>query len=813
MPAIFKLVNEKRTTADLPLEEKSLMASHILISYRGAEKAAETVTRSRVEGQKLAEDLLVKLKAGAKFETLAKENSDEPNAKNSAGKLSAPIKLNGDYVPAFTGGALALSKKGEYSNVVETPFGFHVIRADDFTQAKYQQIFISTEPDPWQETGLNGEQFERADVQFDNFLQPTVSIKFNTEGAKLFEEITARNVNKPVAIFVGGTLISSPNVNEKISGGNAVISGRFTVEEAQDLARDLNTGAIPAPVVLSGQYTIGATLGEQALKQSMKAGVVGLIILAIFMVLYYRLPGLVAIVALGLYTTILVFLIKSELPLPVSLAIAVLIFVSIIYQILKSKEDGWEKFVTFVLACFVLFFVTFLLSNAIVLTLAGVAGVILSIGMAVDANILIFERTKEEIRSGRPLSSAIDVGFDRAWSSIRDSNFSSLITCAILFYFGTSIIQGFAFNLAAGILISMFTAITITKTLLNAVMHTRLSEKLWLWGVSSTTQGADHKTFHIIEKTKTWFICSGAILTVSLLALITFGLKFGIDFQGGTLLDLQFSKPVTVEELKTELKNIQDAFNVDAGSGKTAATSGESLTSSKKPLELANGRIVPSGENQYLLNVEHIDNETHDKILESLGVKFGAVTENRFTTIGPVVGETLKKKAVLAVIVAMVMIVLYIAFAFRKVPKRVSPWKFGVCAIVALLHDVLIPIGVFAVFRFEVDALFITAVLTVLGFSVHDTIVVFDRIRENLKYQERDESFAHVANKSVSQTMARSINTSLTVTITLAALLVLGSPSIFNFILVLLIGIVVGTYSSIFIASPLLVLWQKKSQQ
>ena len=173
------------------------------------------------------------------------------------------------------------------------------------------------------------------------------------------------------------------------------------------------------------------------------------------------------------------------MPLPYALGIAILVFIAIIYQILRSREGGWEKLITFILACFVLFFVTFLLSNAITLTLAGVAGVILSIGMAVDANILIFERTKEELRSGRPLSSAVDVGFDRAWSSIRDSNFSSLITCGILFYFGTSIIQGFAFNLAAGILISMFTAITITKTLLNAIMHTKLSEKLWIWGLNT----------------------------------------------------------------------------------------------------------------------------------------------------------------------------------------------------------------------------------------------------------------------------------------------------------------------------------------
>ena len=278
-------------------------------------------------------------------------------------------------------------------------------------------------------------------------------------------------------------------------------------------------------------------------------------------------------------------------------------------------------------------------------------------------------------------------------------------------------------------------------------------------------------------------------------------------------MDLNFDKAASIEEIKSELKNIQDALNIDAAGEKTSSPAKETLESAKEAIDLENAKIVSAGENHYLINTEHIDNATHEMILEKLQKRFGQITENRFTTIGPVVGETLKSRAVMAVIVAMIMIVLYIAFAFRKVPKKVSPWKFGICAIVALAHDVIIPVGIFAIFRFEVDALFITAILTVLGFSVHDTIVVFDRIRENLKFQQRDESFAQITNKSMTQTMTSSINTSLTTLITLTALLLLGSASIFNFILVLVIGIVVGTYSSIFIASPLLVLWQERERQ
>ncbi|MBI4994220.1 protein translocase subunit SecF [Candidatus Peregrinibacteria bacterium] len=805
-------VDDKRNTADFEAKDKTLLANHILISYRNALDAPDTVLRSKEEAQKLAEEISGKLKKGADFAAIVKESSDDPKTNKSDGVILSPIKQGEEgYGEAFNAAALELTHAGEFSEIVETEYGFHIIRADNFSQVKMSQLLFSSAPDPWIETGLNGEHFEHASVTFDQLMNPTVAIQFDDEGAKLFEEITARNVNKPLAIFVGGNLISAPNVNEKISGGKAVITGKFRPEDAQDLARDLNTGAIPAPVILTGQYTIGATLGEEALKTSLKAGVIGLIILALFMIFYYRLPGLVATIALGIYTSILLFMLKSQMPLPFALGIAILIFIAIIYQILRSREGGWEKLITFILACFILFFVTFLLNNAVTLTLAGVAGVILSIGMAVDANILIFERTKEELRTGRPLSSAVDVGFDRAWSSIRDSNFSSLITCGILFYFGTSIIQGFAFNLAAGILISMFTAITITKTLLNAIMHTRLSEKLWIWGLERGV--SENKTYNIIGKSRVWFTLSGTLVGISLLALVVFGLKLGIDFNGGTLLDLTFEKQVSSEEIKFELKNIQDDLNKSGPSSKSTSAKGETLESGKKLLELSLSRVVQSGENQFILNMEHIDNATHDKIIENFQKRFGNLTENRFTTIGPVVGETLKRRAVVAVIIAMIMIVLYIAFAFRKVPQKVSPWKFGICAVIALMHDVLIPVGVFAIFRLEVDALFITAILTVLGFSVHDTIVVFDRIRENLKYQQRDESFSHLANKSMTQTMARSINTSLTTLITLMALLLLGSASIFNFILVLVIGIVVGTYSSIFLASPLLVLWQKKEQQ
>lgn len=777
-------VIEKKEVEKEETKAKEVEASHILISYQGAARAGSEVTRTKAEAKNFAEELLEKLKKGEiTFENAAKENSDEPGAETSAGKLPEPAKAGGSYVAPFTEAALALEKEDDLSKVTETEFGFHIIRADKIQAegktvtkvptVKYEYIFLSTTPDPWKDTALTGKHFKRAEVQFDQLYQPYVAIKFNDEGGKLFEELTDRNTGKPLAIFVGGDLISAPRVNQKISGGEAIITGQFTVKEAQELARDLNTGAIPAPVILSGQLSIGASLGEEALKDSVKAGLIGIALVILFMIFYYRLPGLVASLALFIYSILFVFLLKADLPLPFALGIAVLIFFGIVYRILKSEEAGWEKLVSFIIAIFVLFFLTFLLSEPVVLTLAGVAGVILSIGMAVDANILIFERMKEELKMGRPLSSAIEIGFERAWSSIRDSNFSSLITTAILFYFGTSIIQGFALTLAAGILISMFTAITVTRNILIALVPTRLAQNLTLF-VRPT---GERKFYDFIGKTKVWFSLSGVIIGVGLISMVAFGLTLGIDFKGGTLLDLTLEKQATAEEIK------QIA---------------------------AEGTIFSAGERQWVIRTKHLDEEAYGALLQNLEKKFGKVTENRFTTIGPAVGKTLKNRAFLALGLALIAIVLYIAFAFRKVPKKVSPWKFGICAIIALMHDAFIPVGIFSLLGVEIDAFFITALLTIIGFSVHDTIVVFDRIREHLKTAPHDMPFKDIANKALRETMARSINTSLTTLLTLLALLFFGSSSIFYFTLALVIGIVVGTYSSIFIATPLLVLWQKK---
>jgi SecD/SecF fusion protein len=791
---------------------KEVTASHILISYEGAERAAESVTRTKEEARELANDVLRQTQEeGADFGTLAASNSDEPNANTTRGRLSEPVKAGGSYAAEFTEAALKLENEGQVTDtIVETAFGFHVIKAESIKaeeenitfepQVRLATVSFSTTPDPWKPTELTGQYFDRADVQFDHLLNPIVGIQFDAEGAKLFEELTEQNINKQIAIFVGGELISAPVVNDKISGGQAVITGSFTVDQAQELARDLNTGAIPAPITLTGQYTIGASLGQEALQTSLKAGLIGLALLLLYMLAYYRVPGLMADIALAIYATVLMFLIKVALPMPIALLISLVIFFALVYKIMKNKEPGLEKTMSLFVASFALFFFAFLLSTPVVLTLAGVAGVILSIGMAVDANVLIFERIKEEIQNGRSYKQSVEVGFERAWSSIRDSNFSSLITCAILYYFGSSIIRGFALNLAAGILISMFTAITITRAFMNSLEGTKIVENPNLLGFNRPMR---KEPFKIISRSKVWLGVSSVIIAIGLVSMFTSGIKTGIDFRGGTLMDIQFPQEIeaTQENILESVASVQEDLNTNVAEGEIALNLGEPT-------------VISSGDNAFIIRMEFIDEETHNMVINRLKSNISEeLEETRFTTIGPLISQTLKSKAVVSLVIALFAIILYISFAFRHIPKEINPWKFGAAAIVALTHDVLITLSIFSVFQLEIDALFITALLTIIGFSVHDTIVVMDRIRENLKeYDPRKETFDDVCDKSLTQTMARSINTSVSTLLTLGALVLLGSESIFTFVLALVIGVVIGTYSSIFIASPVLSLMTKKGK-
>ncbi len=433
---ILKL--NKKETADKEEKTNEVHAAHVLISYKGAERASDKVTRTKEEAKAEADKILKEIKENPEnFSELAKKYSDGPSAEKG-GDLGFFGK--GQIAQAFEKAAFSL-EKNQISNVVETEFGYHIIKTIEKKDKKetkkeskydYSEIFYDTTSNPWKSTGLDGSHFKTASVAYGQLGAPQVAIQFDSEGAKMFEDLTERLTGKPMAIFVGGELVSSPRVNQKIIGGKAVITGMENLQKALKLSSDLNTGAIDAPIILSGQYTISASLGKNALQLSIYAGIIGLIALAIFMILYYRLLGFIAILALAIYSIILIFILKT---------------------------------------------------TGIVMTLAGIAGIILSIGMAVDANILIFERSKEELKDGNSYIAAITTGFERAWTSIKDSNVSSLITCVILWFFGNSIIRGFALMLGLGILISMFTAIIITRSFLQTLNGSSISKNKFLLGV------------------------------------------------------------------------------------------------------------------------------------------------------------------------------------------------------------------------------------------------------------------------------------------------------------------------------------------
>lgn len=435
---IVKVEDKRPKTQDgQPVVE--VKAAHLLICYQGA-----TSCESGLDKQQ-ALDKISKLKeeaTSANFAELVKQNSTEPGARDSAGELG--WFSNGAMVKEFEEAVMSMSKD-EIAGPVESQFGYHLIYKQDerpVTDYKLRHIFIKTQTiadilgniDEWKTTELTGKYLKRAAVQFnpqDN--SPEVALDFDSEGGKIFEDITGRNIDKPVAIFLDGYIISQPNVSQKITGGQAVISGRFNIVEAKTLAQRLNAGALPVPINLVNQQAIGASLGQSSVNNSMTAGLIGLAMVAIFMVIFYRLPGILSIVSLLIYGSLLMAIFKI-----------------------------WP----------------------VTMTLSGIAGFILSIGMAVDANVLIFERIKEELKTGKPLGNAINEGFSRAWPSIRDGNYTTLITCFILTQFLTGSIKGFAITLALGVLVSMFSAIVVTRNLLRLLINSKLADKLWLFGAN-----------------------------------------------------------------------------------------------------------------------------------------------------------------------------------------------------------------------------------------------------------------------------------------------------------------------------------------
>ena len=570
------------------------------------------------------------------------------------------------------------------------------------------------------EAALTGDLLVNAQTEFSSsgFGEPYVSLTFNSKGADIFSKLTAVNVGRRLAILLDGKVQSAPVIREPIPSGRAQISGNFSVEDANSLSVVLRVGALPAPVSVEEERTVGPLLGADSIRTGLRAAGIGALMVLAFMLFYYRLSGIVACLALMLN-------------------------------------------ILFTLAALSIFKGT--------LTLPGIAGLTLTIGMSVDANVLIFERIREELRLGKTLRAALPAGFHRAMSAIVDSNLTTLVAAALLFQFGTGPIRGFAVTLSIGLLANLLTAVSISKVIFEVIIDNFDIETLRMRQLFPET----HIDF--IGKRK---ICYAISAVIIMTGLVIFGMRgasnFGVDFSGGTMQHFMFATPVKMDDVRTALKDIG----------------------------LGNASIQQYG------NPKELIIRTKEEELARIKGKFrDAFKGNNFEvlrveTVGPAVGQNLKKNAALALLYGMGGILLYVMFRFNL--------KYAVAGVIALFHDVFIAMGALALTHRQFDLTIVAALLTIAGYSINDTVVIYDRIRENLRLVKKG-SFIDIVNLSVNQTFSRTILTSLTVMFVTGSLFLFGGEVLNDFSFCLFIGFISGIYSTIYISSPLIITWTKKA--
>ncbi|HEY5653791.1 MAG TPA: protein translocase subunit SecD [Pontiella sp.] len=594
---------------------------------------------------------------------------------------------------------------------------------------------------------LGGDTVKDAFVSRDQMGLPTISLEFDSEGKKLFGRVTDENSPKEdgtfrsLAIILDDKLYSAPRINEAIYTGNAEISGNFSISEARRLVNVLKAGALPGRVKIVEERTVAPTLGQDSINSGVNALMIGAILVIGFMAFYYMVPGIIANLSL-LFVLML---------LPVGMVLSAG-FLGALTNSLEGSSVGLPT-----------------------LTLYGIAGIVLTIGMAVDANVLTFERMREEWNVGKSISGSINAGYNKAFSTILDANVTTLLTAMILFWQGSGPIRGFAITLSAGILVSMFIVLVITRLFFNSLADLKLLKSVKMMSIP----GLQNAKFNFIGGRKIAGIISLALI------LGTWGLffskgdaNFGVDFTGGSVVTFEF-------EEKQEIETVRAAL-ADAGFA-SANIAYQSDLSGKEFLEV---KVGASGE------------EAEPALTAVKGLN-GGYKDIKNDSVGSQVGQELQKKGITAIIFALIGIIIYISIRFE--------FAFAVGAIAALAHDVLITIGIYCALGQELSLPIIAALLTIVGYSVNDTIVVFDRIREDLKLMQ-GKSYKEIANLSINQTLSRTVLTSFTTLLTVVTLLVVGGGAVRDFALALTIGICVGTYSSIFVATPVVLLWHKEEK-
>ncbi len=645
-------------------------------------------------------------------------------------------------------------KRPKKGTVLEVPPGTVVV--SEKPSDRSGQVIENAEPGWYalrDRPALSGLEITDPKQEFDELNQPNVSFKFTDEGRQAFQEVTRKIAQRGAASAIG---LSSEKSAEENSGRFAVvldnevktrpiinyadnpdgidgrtgaqISGGFTsITDAQDLATVLQIGALPINLKLISQSEVSATLGEQALDQGLRAGLIGLFLVILFLIFYYRFLGVIAVLGLAVYAIFFFALIKL---IPITM------------------------------------------------TLPGIAGMILTIGVAADSNIIIFERIKEEVRAGRSLSAAIPVGYRRGIGTIIDANVITLLTAFILFVLATAGVKGFAFVLGVGTLVSLFTAVVFTQALLAAFGRTRLLNSPGLLGAGGGEDNRARWHFDFIGASRWFFSVSGAILVVGALSLATNQLNLGIDFESGSRLNFAPERSASVEDVRGALEQqglsdaeIQETDDEQFGDG----------------FQIQAKELQPGGVA-----------EVRSALESEFGIKPGSF-EN--TSVGPTFGEQVARSAIYAIIFSLLLISAYVAFRFEA--------KYAVPVLIAVAHDILITAGVYSLTDREVSSATVAAFLTILGYSLYDTIIVFDRIRENVPRMPR-AAFSQIVNRSMSEVLTRSLITGLSSVFLVTVLLIFGGATLQDFAFAMMVGILSGTYSSIFIASPVLNAWKER---
>lgn len=559
-----------------------------------------------------------------------------------------------------------------------------------------------------------------------------VDLVMTEEGTKKFEEATRNAYEKgeTLGIYYDGSFVSVPSVKGVFSDGNAQISPMSSYEEAESLASTIRIGGLKLELEELHSKVVGAQLGVEAISTSLKAAVIGFIVVAVFMIAVYFLPGFASVIALGIYVALVVLLL-----------------------------NGFDM----------------------TLTLSGIAGIILSIGMAVDANVIVFARIREELATGKTVKSAMQIGYDKALSAIIDGNVTTLIAAAVLWLLGPGTVKGFAQTLALGIVLSMFTALVVTKYIMKAFYALGLKDPKW-YGV-----GKEHKTVNFLGKKGIFF---GLSLAVILAGFITMGvykmntgdaLNYSLEFKGGTATTVTFNESYTLDEINSQMVPLI-----------------ESTTGSAVQIQTV------QGSNEVIFKTNSLDVDQRQALNQVFVDNFG-VDESLITseTISSTISNEMKSDTILAVAVAIICMLIYIRFRFSDI-------RFGVSSIACLLHDVLVVITFYALARVSVSNTFIACLLTIVGYSINATIVVFDRVRENMAVMTKKDDLQEVVNRSITQTLSRSLFTSLTTLVMVGALYIWGVTSIRDFALPLMVGIICGAYSSVCIAGALWYVLRKK---